>query len=61
MNPRAGDRIRIHGHDVGAADRGGEIIEVRTHGDVTTLVVRFDDGHEAVLSPGTDCEILPAN
>ena len=60
MNPTAGDRIRIHGTTVGAAEREGEIIEVREHDDATTLVVRFDDGHEAVLSPGTDCEILHA-
>jgi hypothetical protein len=60
MNPTAGDRIRIHGASVGAADRDGEILEVRADDEVTTLVVRFDDGHQAVLAPGTDCEILPA-
>ncbi len=61
MNPVAGDRIRIHGTTVGAAERYGQIVEVRAHGDATTLVVRFDDGHESVLAPGTDCEILPAD
>ncbi|MGL4257334.1 MAG: DUF1918 domain-containing protein [Microbacterium sp.] len=25
--------------------------------DAPLLVVRYDDGHEAVLSPGSDCEI----
>ncbi|MFD6700816.1 MULTISPECIES: DUF1918 domain-containing protein [unclassified Microbacterium] len=49
----AGDRIRIHGRVVGGAERSGVVLEVR--GEL--LVVRYDDGHEAVLAPGSDCEI----
>lgn len=60
MNPTIGDRVRIHGKTVGAAERLGDVIDVREHGDARTLVVRFDDGHEAVLAPGTDCEIVHA-
>nr|WP_274635634.1 DUF1918 domain-containing protein [Microbacterium bovistercoris] len=60
MNPEIGDRIRIHGKTVGAAERLGEVVEVREHDDALTLLVRFDDGHEAVLAPGPDCEVVPA-
>ncbi|WP_159575225.1 DUF1918 domain-containing protein [Microbacterium sp. 8M] len=52
----AGDRIRIHGRVVGDGERSGVVVEVR--GEL--LVVRYDDGHEAVLSPGSDCEIRHA-
>jgi hypothetical protein len=30
---------------------------VRGSEEAPLLVVRYDDGHEAVLSPGSDCEI----
>ena len=53
---KSGDRIRIHGRVVGDAGRSGVVLEVR--GDL--LVVRYDDGHEAVLAPGSDCEITHA-
>jgi len=56
MNATVGDRVRIHGRVVGAGERLGKVIEVR--GDL--LVVRYDDGHEAVLAPGSDCEIVHA-
>ncbi|MBS1905636.1 MAG: DUF1918 domain-containing protein [Actinobacteria bacterium] len=52
----AGDRIRIHGRVVGEAERTGVVLEVR--GEL--LVVRYDDGHEAVLAPGSDCEVRHA-
>ncbi|MCH6231116.1 DUF1918 domain-containing protein [Microbacterium sp. CFH 31415] len=57
MQASVGDRVIIHGRIVGAAERAGEVIEVRGDGDTPLLVVRFDDGHEAILSPGSDCEI----
>lgn len=54
MQATVGDRIRVHGRAVGMTDHLGEVIEIR--GDL--LVVRYDDGHEGLLSPGADCEIL---
>lgn len=57
MRAIVGDRVIIHGRVVGAAERAGEVIEVRGDGDNPLLVVRYDDGHEAILSPGSDCEI----
>ena len=56
MQATVGDRIRVHGRAVGMADHLGEVIEIR--GDL--LVIKYDDGHEGVLSPGADCEILHA-
>ncbi|KQZ85067.1 hypothetical protein ASD56_01465 [Microbacterium sp. Root166] len=57
MKASVGDRVIIHGRTVGATGRAGEVIEVRGDGDTPLLVVRYDDGHEAILSPGSDCEI----
>jgi hypothetical protein len=57
MRASVGDRVIIHGRIVGAVERSGEVIEVRGQLDNPLLVVRYDDGHEAILSPGSDCEI----
>ena len=60
MHALVGDRVRIHGRTVGAAEREGEVIEIRGSEESPLLVVRYDDGHETILAPGGDCEILHA-
>ena len=60
MQARVGDRVIIHGRVVGAAERAGDVVEVRGSETSPLLVVRYDDGHEAILSPGSDCEIRHA-
>jgi hypothetical protein len=57
MSATVGDRVTIHGRSVGMPERSGEVIEVRGSGSDALLVVRYDDGHQAILSPGSDCEI----
>lgn len=61
MQAQPGDRIRIHGRTVGAVEREGEVLEVRGTDLDPLLVVRYDDGHEAILAPGGDCEISHSN
>jgi len=57
MHATVGERIVIHGKNVGSPDRHGEITEVRgDHGDPPYLV-RFDDGHESLVYPGPDCSL----
>ncbi|MFD4960328.1 DUF1918 domain-containing protein [Microbacterium sp. NPDC058389] len=60
MHANVGDRVIIHGRVVGATERAGVVVEVRGDGDNPLLVVRYDDGHEAILSPGSDCEVRHA-
>jgi hypothetical protein len=60
MHAMVGDRVRIHGRTVGAAEREGEVIEIRGSEESPLLVVKYDDGHQAILAPGGDCEILHA-
>ena len=54
MEAAQGDRIVVHGRNVGSSDRHGVILEVRGKGGHPPYVVRFDDGHEAVMYPGGD-------
>jgi hypothetical protein len=61
MRASIGDRVVIHGRIVGAAERAGEVIDVRGSDDNPLLVVRYDDGHEVLLSPGSDCEVRHAS
>ena len=61
MQASVGDRVIIHGRVVGAVERAGEVIEVRGTAENPLLVVRYDDGHEAILSPGSDCEVRHAS
>ena len=57
MRANVGDRVVTHGRTVGAAERTGEVIEIRGTEEHPLLVVRYEDGHEVILSPGGDTEI----
>ena len=57
MNGQIGDRLHVHGNVVGQPDRMGEIVEVRGTDGAPPYLVRFDDGHEALVYPGPDTVI----
>ena len=59
MRAEVGARLRIHGRTVGAAEREGEIIEVRGEQGGPPYLVRFSDGHEKLVFPGPDARIEP--
>ncbi|GGK14098.1 hypothetical protein GCM10010124_03390 [Pilimelia terevasa] len=59
MHATIGDRIHVHSNAVGAADRVGEIVEVRGRDGTPPYRVRYSDGHESLLYPGPDCVIEP--
>ncbi|OSC56561.1 hypothetical protein B5181_34220 [Streptomyces sp. 4F] len=46
-----------HGRVVGEHDKVAEIVEVMGKEGAPPYRVRFEDGHEAVCSPGPDSEI----
>ncbi|MEU8486315.1 MULTISPECIES: DUF1918 domain-containing protein [unclassified Streptomyces] len=54
MRATKGDQLRVHGRTVGEHDRVAEIVEVMGHDGEPPFKVRFQDGHEAVMSPGPD-------
>jgi hypothetical protein len=61
MQAATGDRLVIHGKQVGQTDRHGEILEVRGENGGPPYLVKFDDGHETLLYPGADCELERAH
>jgi hypothetical protein len=54
MQANTGDRLLMHGRTVGQQDRVAEIVEVMGPDGEPPYRVRFEDGHEAVMSPGPD-------
>ena len=59
MEATTGDQIRIHGSTVGHPDKDGEIVEVRGIRGEPPYLVRFADGHEGLVFPGPDVQVLP--
>jgi hypothetical protein len=58
MHASVGDEIIIHGRVLGTPSRRGQVLE--THGPEGTppYLVKFDDGHETLVFPGPDVEIV---
>ncbi|MFV2118907.1 DUF1918 domain-containing protein [Streptomyces sp. Act-28] len=57
MEATVGDKLLVHGRVVGRHDRTAEIVEVLGEHGHPPYRVRFDDGHEAVMSPGPDAVV----
>jgi hypothetical protein len=54
MQATVGDRLHVHSNTVGDPDRIAEIIEVRGQDGNPPYLVRFPDGHESLIFPGSD-------
>ncbi|MET9962259.1 DUF1918 domain-containing protein [Streptomyces sp. NPDC006326] len=54
MQASVGDRIVVHGRIVGQRERIAEVIEVLGENGSPPYRVRFEDGHETLMSPGPD-------
>ncbi|MEU5402988.1 DUF1918 domain-containing protein [Streptomyces sp. NPDC005963] len=59
MHAKVGDKLVVHGRIVGQHDRIAEVVEVLGPDGGPPYRVRFDDGHETLLSPGPDTVIQP--
>ncbi|MGW8375754.1 DUF1918 domain-containing protein [Streptomyces sp. ODS28] len=57
MRANTGDHLLMHGRVVGQHDRVAEIVEVLGPDGEPPYRVRFEDGHETVMSPGPDTVI----
>lgn len=57
MHASVGDRLHVHGRKVGNTDKVAEIIEVRGQRGTPPYWVRFPDGRETLVYPGSDCVI----
>jgi hypothetical protein len=58
MHASIGDEIIIHGRNLGTPERRGEVIEAHGPGGSPPYLVKFDDGHETLVFPGPDVEIV---
>ncbi|CAM5553163.1 hypothetical protein SALBM135S_04431 [Streptomyces alboniger] len=54
MRATVGDELVLHGRTVGQQDRTARIVEVLGRDGGPPYRVRFEDGHETLLSPGPD-------
>ncbi len=58
MKASVGDRLSVSGHRVGEAERSGEIVEVRGPGGAPPYRVRWPNGQESMVYPGSDYRIV---
>lgn len=58
MRAVVGDRISIPGRHVGDGIREGEVQALRGTEEAPLYVVRWDDGHSGVVSPGAETRVL---
>ena len=54
LRARPGDRLVVRGHHQGERQRDGEILEVLGDNGAPPYHVRWDDGHESEVFPGSD-------
>ncbi|MET9936219.1 MULTISPECIES: DUF1918 domain-containing protein [unclassified Streptomyces] len=54
MQASVGDTLLVHGRTVDHHDRTAEVLQVLGENGTPPYRVRFDDGHEALMSPGPD-------
>ncbi|AZK93243.1 MULTISPECIES: DUF1918 domain-containing protein [Streptomyces] len=59
MHANVGDKLLVHGRTVGHHDRVAEVVEVLGEHGGPPFRVRFEDGHETVMSPGPDTVVRP--
>ncbi len=60
MRAKSGDRLVVKSHRVGERDKYAEILEVRGNRGEPPYEVRWsEDGHTAVVWPGSDAVIEP--
>jgi hypothetical protein len=57
MHAKVGETLILKSHHVGEPDRTAEILEVRGEGGTPPFLVRFDDGHEGLVFPGSDAVV----
>ena len=55
MRFKAGDRIEVTSNSLGVARRQGAVLESAGEGGIR---VHWDDGHESVFVPGSNCQVL---
>ena len=58
--PKRGQILEIHGHQLGEKSITGEILEVIGPPEHRRFRVRWDDGRETIVYPSSDAIVRPA-
>jgi hypothetical protein len=58
MRAQVGDWLVVHSHSDSAHSRRAEIIAVPSPDGEPPYTVRWEDGHEGVLYPGPDAQLM---
>jgi Domain of unknown function (DUF1918) len=59
MKARVGDRLMVRRHRTGDVERHAEVLEVRGEDGAPPYLVRWSDGHESILVPGSETTVEP--
>jgi len=59
MKAHAGDQLHFYSRLLDQHDRLATVIEVRGTAGEPPYLVRFDDGTERLVFPGSDCVLVP--
>ncbi|HET8592942.1 MAG TPA: DUF1918 domain-containing protein [Solirubrobacterales bacterium] len=54
LRAKPGDRLVVRGHHQGEPQMDGEILKVLGEDGAPPFLVRWEDGHEAEVFPGSD-------
>lgn len=57
MEANVGDRLVVKSHHVGDPDREAVVLEVQGRNGQAPYKVRWNDGHESVFFPSSDCAV----
>jgi hypothetical protein len=57
LHANAGDHLLIKGHRQGQPEQAGEILKVLGEEGRPPYLVRWEDGHEAEVFPGSDAYV----
>ena len=59
MKARVGDRLLVRRRRPGGDERHAEVLEVRGKDGAPPYLVRWSDGHESILVPGSETTVEP--
>lgn len=60
MDAHVGDQLVVNSRQIGQSRLTGEIVEVIGRGSGEHYRVRWADGHESIVFPGTDAVVVPS-
>lgn len=57
MQAVIGDRLHVHSRAVGQTEQLAVVVEIHGGNGAPPYLVRYEDGHQALIVPGPDCTV----